>query len=494
MTKPSSPHTAVIVLAAGAGTRMRSKTPKILHTIGGHSLICHALRGADALDPDHVVAVVGHERERIAGAIAEIGENIGRRVLVAEQGQQLGTGHAAAAGLEVLPDDYVGTVVVTPGDVPLLDGATLEALVTRHREGKGASVTLTSFVAPDPTGYGRILRTPDGVDVRAIVEHKDATYEQRAITEVNAGVYAFDAALLRDTLGRLSNDNAQGEFYLTDVVGLAVEAGATVRAHTVSDPYLVAGCNDRAQLSELGAELNRRIIRRHQLAGVTVVDPGSTWIDVDVTIGEDVRIEPGTQLQGETTIASDAVIGPDCTLRDVIVGEGATVIRTHGSDSEIGPGASVGPFAYLRPGTRLGTKGKIGTFVETKKADIGAGTKVPHLTYVGDATIGDHSNIGASSVFVNYDGVAKHRTVIGSHCRTGSDNMFVAPLHVGDGAYTGAGTVLREDVPPGALAVSAGQQRNIEDWVVRKRPDTESARAALDAQQATGPVDSQPGI
>lgn len=488
MTESSPTATAVIVLAAGAGTRMKSKTPKILHTIGGHSLLCHALRGAAALAPDHVIAVLGHERDRILGSVEEIAANIGRSVAIAEQEHQLGTGDAVRAGLAALPDHFDGTVLVTPGDVPLLDGETLSAVIATHQADDGAAVTLTTFVAADPTGYGRILRTGDGLGVRAIVEERDATFEQRSITEVNAGVYAFDVDTLRSALSQLTTDNAQGEFYLTDVVEIAQAAGKSVRAHTVDDPYLVAGCNDRAQLAELGAELNRRIIRGHQLAGVTVVDPASTWIDVDVTIGTDVRIEPGTQLQGVTRIDDDAVVGPDSTLRDVTIGAGASVIRTHGSEAEIGPGAHVGPFAYLRPGTRLGAEGKIGTFVETKKADIGAGTKVPHLTYVGDAVIGEHSNIGASSVFVNYDGVSKHQTVIGSHCRTGSDNMFVAPVQVGDGAYTGAGTVLREDVPPGALAVSAGQQRNIENWVVRKRPDTESAHAALEAQQSTHPT------
>ncbi|AZG45110.1 bifunctional UDP-N-acetylglucosamine diphosphorylase/glucosamine-1-phosphate N-acetyltransferase GlmU [Gordonia insulae] len=490
---PSSPTTAVIVLAAGAGTRMRSKTPKILHELGGHSMLCHALRGAAAVDPEHVIAVVGHERERISAAVEAIAHNIGRTISTAEQDKPRGTGDAARVGLSALPADFSGTVLVTAGDVPLLDGETLAQILATHRAGPGAAVTVTTFIAADPAGYGRILRTDDGADVRAIVEDRDATEQQRAVTEVNAGVYAFDANTLRDALTQLTTDNKQGEHYLTDVIAIARAAGGIVHAHTVGDPHLVAGCNDRVQLAELGAELNRRIIRRHQLAGVTVVDPTSTWIDVDVTIGEDVRIEPGTHLLGTTTVADDALLGPDTTLRDVAVGTGASVIRTHGSDSEIGAFASVGPFAYLRPGTRLGTEGKIGTFVETKKADIGAGTKVPHLTYVGDATIGDHSNIGASSVFVNYDGVAKHRTVIGSHCRTGSDNMFVAPVQVGDGAYTGAGTVLREDVPPGALAVSAGQQRNIENWVVRKRPDSESARAALDAQRNDGSTDSQPG-
>ncbi len=479
MSEPG--RTAVIVLAAGAGTRMRSKTPKILHSIAGRTLVGHALAGAAAIDPDVLIAVVSHERERVTAAIAESAGDLGREILIAEQDEPLGTGDAARAGLTALPDDFTGTVVITVGDAPLLDGATLQALLATH---SGAAVTLTSFIVDDPAGYGRIVRGPGG-QVAAIVEHKDAGEAELAITEVNAGIYAFDAATLRAALGALSTDNAQGEYYLTDVVAIANRAGEQVRAHIVEDPMVVAGCNDRAQLADLGAELNRRIVRRHQLAGVTVVDPASTWIDVDVTIAPDVRIEPGVQLHGRTAIDTDAAIGPDSTLTDVVVGSGARVLRTHASGAEIGAGATVGPFAYLRPGTVLGADGKIGTFVETKNARIGTGSKVPHLTYVGDATIGEHTNIGASSVFVNYDGENKHPTVIGSHCRTGSDNMFVAPVTIGDGAYTGAGTVVRQDIPPGALAVSAGEQRTIPGWVARKRPDSAAARAA--AKAATGP-------
>ncbi|WP_283255276.1 MULTISPECIES: bifunctional UDP-N-acetylglucosamine diphosphorylase/glucosamine-1-phosphate N-acetyltransferase GlmU [unclassified Gordonia (in: high G+C Gram-positive bacteria)] len=472
---------AVIVLAAGAGTRMKSKTPKILHRIAGRSLVHHALAAAEDVWPAHVVPVVSHEREKVTAEIERVAGHLGSALTVALQEEPLGTGDAARAGLTGLPADFSGTVLVTVADAPLLDGDTLRALIAEHT-GSGAAVTLTSFVVDDPTGYGRIVRGDDGA-VTAIVEHKDASPAELAITEVNAGIYAFDADLLRAALSELTSDNAQGEFYLTDVVAIARAAGRTVAAHVVGDPAVVAGCNDRAQLSELAAELNRRIVRGHQLAGVTVVDPASTWIDVDVVIGQDTTIEPGTQLRGRTVIGPDALIGPDTTLDGVMVGEGAQVIRTHGSGAIIGAGALVGPFAYLRPGTDLGDHGKIGTFVETKNAAIGAGTKVPHLTYVGDAEIGECTNIGASSVFVNYDGENKHRTVIGSHCRTGSDNMFVAPLTIGDGVYTGAGTVVREDVPAGALAVSAGEQRNIENWVLRKRPTSRAAQAARAAQE-----------
>ncbi|MGH3579844.1 MAG: bifunctional UDP-N-acetylglucosamine diphosphorylase/glucosamine-1-phosphate N-acetyltransferase GlmU, partial [Mycobacterium sp.] len=329
-----------------------------------------------------------------------------------------------------------------------------------------AAVTVLTTTLSDPTGYGRILRTQDH-EVIAIVEQADATPSQQEICEVNAGVYAFDIAALRSALSRLSADNAQHELYLTDVVSIVRQDGQVVDARHVDDSALVAGVNNRVQLAELGAELNRRIVAAHQLAGVTVVDPATTWIDVDVSIGRDTVIAPGTQLLGATRIGGRCTVGPDTTLTDVAVGDGASVVRTHGTSASIGDGAVVGPFAYLRPGTVLGADGKLGAFVETKNSTIGTGTKVPHLTYVGDADIGEHSNIGASSVFVNYDGESKQRTRVGSHVRTGSDTMFIAPVTVGDGAYTGAGTVVRDDVPPGALAVSAGPQRNIENWVQR---------------------------
>jgi bifunctional UDP-N-acetylglucosamine pyrophosphorylase/glucosamine-1-phosphate N-acetyltransferase len=278
--------------------------------------------------------------------------------------------------------------------------------------------------------------------------------------------------------------NAQRELYLTDVVGIARADGRRVGALVCADPWLVQGVNDRVQLAAVGAEYNRRLLETWMRAGVTVVDPASTWLDAGVELARDVLIEPGVQLRGRTVVGEGAVIGPDSTLTDMRVGPGASVIRTHGRESEIGAGASVGPFAYLRPGAVLGERGKIGTFVEVKNSEIGSGSKVPHLSYVGDATIGDHTNIGAASVFVNYDGVAKHRSVVGSYARTGSDNMFVAPVTVGDGAYTGAGAVIRRNVPPGALAVSGGPQRILDQWVLKHRqgtPSAEAAQRALDA-------------
>ncbi|MGE2721457.1 bifunctional UDP-N-acetylglucosamine diphosphorylase/glucosamine-1-phosphate N-acetyltransferase GlmU [Mycolicibacterium celeriflavum] len=475
-------ETAVVVLAAGAGTRMRSDTPKVLHTLAGRSMLAHALHAVAKAAPQHLVVVVGKDRDQVAPEVQRLAAELGRPIDTATQEQQLGTGHAVQCGLAALPPDFAGTVVVTSGDVPLLDADTLAELISTHTADRGAraAATVLTTTLPDPNGYGRILRA-DG-EVLGIVEQADASDDQLAISEVNAGVYAFDGAALRSALSRLSSDNAQQEQYLTDVIAIVRSDGHAVRAQHVDDSMLVAGVNDRVQLAELSAELNRRIVAAHQRAGVTVIDPATTWIDVDVTIGRDTVIKPGTQLLDGTRIGGRCEIGPDTTLAEVTVGDGAAVCRTHGSSSVIGAGATVGPFTYLRPGTVLGADGKLGAFVETKNSTIGTGTKVPHLTYVGDADIGEHSNIGASSVFVNYDGETKSRTTIGSHVRTGSDTMFVAPVNVGDGAYTGAGTVVRDDVPPGALAVSAGPQRNIEGWVARKRPGSAAARAA---EQAT---------
>jgi len=462
---------AVIVLAAGEGTRMRSSTPKVLHRIAGRSLLGHAVHAAAGLAPEHLVVVVGHGADRVRAELDVLSAELERPVVAAVQEKQLGTGHAVGCGLEALPADLDGPVVVTYGDTPLLGTATLAALI----DGSAVSVLTTDL--DDPTGYGRILRAADG-SVTAIVEQADATPEQRAISEINAGVYAFDAAFLRAGLGRLDTANAQGELYLTDLVAVAAADGRAARGVRSADEWQARGVNDRVQLAAMRAELNRRLLDKWMRAGVTVVDPASTWVDVQVLLDEDVVLHPSTQLHGASVVAAGAEIGPDTTLTSCVVEEGARVIRTHGSESWIGQDAIVGPFAYLRPGTRLGEGGKIGTFVETKNAEIGAGSKVPHLTYVGDATIGEHSNIGASSVFVNYDGVTKRRSTIGSYVRTGSDNTFVAPVTIGDGAYTGAGTVVREDVPPGALAVSSGPQRNILGWAMSKRPGTPAADAA----------------
>ena len=476
MTPPRP--TAVIVLAAGEGTRMKSATPKVLHTIGGRSLVHHAIAAARGIDPIHLEVVVRHERDLVAAHIAECDPDC----LIADQDEIKGTGRAVECGLAALPAELSGTIVVTYGDVPLLTSETLREVLAAH-EGASVAVTVVTSHIPDPTGYGRIVRDADG-SVARIVEQKDATDDERAITEVNSGIYAFEATLLTQALAGLGTDNAQGEKYLTDVVGIARAQGRAVAAYVLADVWQTEGVNDKIQLARLGAELNRRTVEAAMREGAIIRDPATTWIDADVSIGRDTVIEPNVQLRGATTIGADCLIGPDTTLVDMEVGDGATVCRTQGSLSVVGPGATVGPWAYLRPGTELGAEAKIGTFVETKNANIGAGSKIPHLSYVGDATIGTGTNIGASSFFVNFDGVAKHRTTVGDHCRMGSDTMYVAPVTIGDGAYSGAGTVIRSDVPPGALVLTDAPQRVIEGWVAEHRPDTEAARAAAAAGAA----------
>ena len=463
---------------------MKSAVPKVMHAVAGRPLLGHLLRAVRATGPEAVVVVVGNGRERVRTFV----EAADPGSLIAVQEAQLGTGHAAQTGLAALPQRS-GTVVVTPGDAPLLGAETIRSLVGQHDE-SGHAVTLLTAELPDPSGYGRIVRDESGT-VREIVEERDATPAQREIKESNSSVYAFDGEFLAAALAELGRDNAQGELYLTDVVKIARGHGRSVGSFRVADVWQTAGVNDRSQLAALGAEINRRTLHRHMLAGVTIVDPATTWVDDTVTFEPDSTLLPGVQLHGSTSVAGGAVVGPDTTLTDVSVGPRATVRRTHGSDSVIGADASVGPFAYLRPGTRLGAQGKIGTFVEIKNSLIADGAKVPHLSYIGDASIGEQTNIGAGTITANFDGVHKHRTSIGRNCATGSDNTFVAPVEVGDGAATGAGAVVRRNVPPGALAVSSGAQRHIEDWVLRKRPGTAAAAAAERAQAAVGEPPAQ---
>ena len=483
-----------MILAAGEGTRMKSSTPKVLHRIGGRSLLHHAIVAAQGLEPERLVVVVRHAREQVAAHAHEAAPD----ALMADQDDVPGTGRAVWCGLSaldakaqasatfhghdrdtVMSAQLTGPIVVTSADVPLVDTELLDAMLADHVSGSRAVTVMTARVE-DATGYGRIVHDADGA-IASIVEHKDATEDERAITEINAGLYVFDAETLREALTGLDRENAQGELYLTDVVAIARGAGKAVGAFVAPDSRAVEGVNDRVQLSAMGAALNRSIVNRWMRNGVTIVDPATTWIDVTATLEPDSTLLPGTQLHGTTSVATGAVVGPDSTLTDVSVGEGATVIRTHGSLSRIGAGATVGPFSYLRPGTVLGEAGKIGAFVETKNASIGAHSKVPHLSYVGDATIGEQSNIGASTIFVNYDGVHKNHTTVGDHVRIGSDNSLIAPITIGDGAYTGAGAIIRRDVPAGALARNSVPQQIIEGWVASRRPGTPSAEAAKKA-------------
>jgi bifunctional UDP-N-acetylglucosamine pyrophosphorylase/glucosamine-1-phosphate N-acetyltransferase len=355
--------------------------------------------------------------------------------------------------------------------------------VAAARARSGDAVTVLTSRPAEPGAYGRIVRDGSGA-VISIVERRDATDEQAAIGEINTGIYAFEAEFLTKALEQIGTGNAQGEAYLTDVVALARAAGLGVGAVLLDDPDEGEGVNDRVQLAALGRALRDRVVERWMRAGVTVIDPETTWIDADVELDADVTLLPGTQLLGRTTVATGAVVGPDTTLDGCVVGAGARVVRSQATGAVIGASAVVGPFAYLRPGTRLGDGGKIGAYVETKDAVIGAGSKVPHLSYVGDAEIGVGTNIGAATIFANYDGVAKHRTVVGDHVRVGSDTMLVAPVRIGDGAYTAAGSVVTDDVPPGAMAVGRARQRNIVGWVARKRPGTAAAAAAAAAEVA----------
>ena len=445
-----------VVLAAGNGTRMVSNTPKVMHELAGKPLLGHVVSTVSSLKSEGVYVVLRHKKE----LLSEYLTNHYPKAVLVEQDEIAGTGRAVEVSLEKIPANFDGDVLVVSGDVPLMDVDTLTALVESHRSSKASATILTALI-DDPSGYGRIVRSPDGT-VAKIVEHLDASEAEAAIKEINAGVYVFDVAHLRQGLSHLDSHNAQGEKYLTDVAALIVEDNHTVVAQIVADNWLVHGINDRSQLSEVAKELNARICRGWQLSGVTILDPDTTWIGVEVSIGQDAVLHPGTHLRGSTKIGPMAEIGPDVVIESSIVEEGA----------------KVGPFAYLRSGTVLGQDGKIGAFVETKNAQIGRGTKVPHLSYVGDAEIGEYSNIGAGTIFANYDGVNKNTSKIGSHVRSGSHNVFVAPITIGDGAYTAAGTVVRKDVAPGDLGMNVAPQRNIADWVISKRPGTKSSEAA----------------
>lgn len=464
------PVSAVIVLAAGGGSRMKSSQSKLLHQISGKTMLHYAVSAGAALDPGHLVVVVGKYREEV---VAELGQ-LSTSVTTALQEEQLGTGHAVLCGLAEL-GDLTGEVVVTYGDVPLLTGDTLRQLVAVHRASRNCATVLTAHVE-DPTGYGRIVR--DGDRVTGIVEHRDATDEQKSIHEINSGIYVFDAESLRAGLAELGTDNAQGEQYLTDVLESAHQRGDRVGALVTDDIWQTEGVNDRIQLARITAEMNRRILDTWMLAGVTIMDPGSTFIDVDVDLERDTLLMPGTILQGATTIGHGATIGPDTSLMNVEVGAGAEVVRTHGSFAIIGEGAHVGPFSYLRPGTQLGRDGKIGAFVETKNAVIGEGSKVPHLAYCGDAILDDGVNIGAGTIFANYDGLNKSTTHVGKDAFVGSNSVLVAPVDIAPGGFVAAGSAVTQDVPAGGLAIARGRQHIVEGWVTKRRPGSRAAKSA----------------
>jgi bifunctional UDP-N-acetylglucosamine pyrophosphorylase / glucosamine-1-phosphate N-acetyltransferase len=461
---------AVVILAAGEGKRMKSRTPKVLHSLCGRTLLGHALAAADELDPARLVVVVGHGWEQVGAAVTAVAP----QATIVRQDQQLGTGHAVRMVTETV-GAIPGTVVVSYGDMPLLRGETLRELVSRHHQAGNAVTVLTA--RGEAAGYGRIVRDADGAFLR-IVEERDATPDERAIDEYNSGCYAFDGSLLADAIKRVTTDNEQQQEYLTDVVAILRGDGHQVGTVLAADAGEIAGVNDRVQLAEARRALNDRVLRDLMLAGVTVIDPASTWVDVTVTVGQDAEIGPQTQLLGATAVGPGATIGPGCLLENTTVGEDAVVLHVVSRQAEIGPRATVGPFAYLRPGASIAEDAHVGTYVELKKAAIGPGAKVPHLTYVGDATVGAGANVGAGTIFANYDGVAKHHTTVGQHAFIGSNTVLVAPVTVGDGGYTAAGSTIDGDVPAGDLGVARGRQHNSDGWVLRNRQETRSAEAA----------------
>jgi bifunctional UDP-N-acetylglucosamine pyrophosphorylase/glucosamine-1-phosphate N-acetyltransferase len=467
-----------IVLAAGEGTRMKSSTPKVLHQIAGLPIIDHVIHAVAPLQAKELRVVVGSAREAVE---AHLKSNFPEASFIF-QAERNGTGHAVQLALAQAP--HIGTVLILAGDTPLLTSITLQEFFDTHIKLNSDASVLSTYL-PIPFGYGRIVRD-ESDELIKIVEERDASPIERELDEINAGVYLFDIESLRLALAGLTTGNSQGELYLTDVIALMKSAEKSVNAIVTYNNEDTFGINDRSQLAECVAIMRDRINEIHMKNGVTIIDPTNTWIEVGVEIANDVTIYPGSTISGFTKIATGAIIGPRTTLDNVIVGPGASVVESQVRDSEIGPGARVGPFSFIRPGTKLAADSKVGAFVEVKNSTIGEGSKVPHLSYVGDATIGTDTNIGAATIFVNYDGVEKHQTVIGNDVRIGSDTMLIAPVTVGDGAYTAAGSVITENVPAGSIGVARATQKNVLGWVLRKRVGSKSAESAKKAGAVDG--------
>jgi bifunctional UDP-N-acetylglucosamine pyrophosphorylase/glucosamine-1-phosphate N-acetyltransferase len=467
---------SVVVLAAGEGKRFRSAVPKPLHAAAGRPLLWHVLAAATELHAERTVLVVGRGADEVRAAATSFG--LGQLDFAVQQ-ELRGTGDALASALPLLPDD--GEVLVLYGDTPLLTAGTLQRLLAAHRS-SGAGATILTALLPDLSGYGRVLRDAGG-EVTGVVEERDASAEQRAINEANVGFYVFQRPVL-DGLSRLAPDNDQGEYYLPDLIPLLLAAGGRV-ATSEAPEREVLGVNDRAQLAQATAVLRQRTLERLLAAGVTVTDPATTYLDVDVEVGQDTVLEPLTFLEAGTRVGAGCVIGPNTRLVACTVDDEATVTQAVGIQAHVGARATVGPFAYLRPGAELGPGSKVGTYVEVKKSSIGRGSKVPHLSYVGDAEIGEDVNVGAGTVFVNYDGRSKHRTVVGTGAFIGSDTMLVAPLSIGDGAQTAAGSTITRDVPAGALAIERAVQRIVKGWAQRRGRHAEQ-RPTSDHEESEG--------
>ncbi|MDP2182186.1 MAG: bifunctional UDP-N-acetylglucosamine diphosphorylase/glucosamine-1-phosphate N-acetyltransferase GlmU [Actinomycetota bacterium] len=446
-----------LILAAGEGTRMKSDIPKVAHRLLGEPMVRLVVQAAAEAGCERAIVVTGHRADIVETLVEDVG--------FVRQDRQLGTGHAVMCARDALAD-FGGSLVVLSGDTPLLRPETIRALVD-ERESTGAAVAVLTTRMSEPTGYGRIVRCPDGT-VERIVEQKDASAAQLAIDEINTGTYCFDSRALFEHLERLDTDNAQGEYYLTDMVAIFAAENLGVAAVMTEDPMETMGVNSRVQLAEASGVLQRRINERHMLAGVTMTDPGLVWIGPRVELGRDIVIEPMTFLMGDTRIGDRVVLGPGTRITDSFIAEDATVDSSVVTGASVGPAATVGPVAYLRPGTVLGARAKAGTAVEIKNSTVGEGSKVPHLSYIGDATIGKEVNVGAGTITCNYDGVRKHKTVIGDGAFIGSDTMLVAPVRIGRGAVTGAASAITRDVPDDALGVERSEQRTIEDWLERK--------------------------
>ncbi|MEZ0369699.1 MAG: bifunctional UDP-N-acetylglucosamine diphosphorylase/glucosamine-1-phosphate N-acetyltransferase GlmU [Candidatus Sericytochromatia bacterium] len=469
MTTPISENLAIAIMAAGKGTRMKSeRTPKVLHTLAGRSIVMHVLHTAFSLEPESVHLIVGHESQQVRDHVAShAAPGMLERLSWVEQLEQLGTGHAIQ---QVLPplQDFRGHLAVLNGDVPLLAAGTLSELWQRHLDGRHAATLLTTSL-PDPTGYGRIIKNAFGRFL-AIREHKDCSPEELAIKEFNTGIYLFDWEHLSRLLPRLSNNNAKGEYYLTDILGMLIDAGLPVGIHAMEDPREVLGINSRKELAEVEGILRTRIREQWMLDGVTLRQPDTIAIDIEVELTADVEILPNSQLEGRTRVGAGSRIGPNTLLRDAIVGENSSVLMSMVESAEIGNQVQIGPFSHLRPESRVEAGAKVGNFVELKKATLGPGSKASHLSYLGDVEIGANCNIGAGTITCNYDGVHKHRTRLGNGVFTGSHSTLVAPLELGDLAYTAAGSVITADVPAGALGLGRAHQVNKEGWVAKKRP------------------------
>ncbi|MHB1652475.1 MAG: bifunctional UDP-N-acetylglucosamine diphosphorylase/glucosamine-1-phosphate N-acetyltransferase GlmU [Desulfitobacteriaceae bacterium] len=446
------PNLTAVVMAAGKGKRMKSKLPKVMHALAGKPLIEHVLKTVSQIGIERPLVILGHGRQRVE-------EKIANRAQIVVQAEQLGTGHAILQALPYLKD--VEDVLVLSGDQPLLKPETLKELLNLHYN-QGAAATVLTAVFEEPFGYGRIFR--EGPRLLKIIEEKDATSEERLVKEINTGTYCFNVALLREALSRITPQNAQGEYYLTQVFDILLRENAKVLTHLTLDAGEALGINSRSQLAEAEKIYRYRILEYWMTEGVTIVDPSSTFIEAEVELSSDVTLLPFTFLQGKTKIAEDAVIGPQVVLEDCLCAKGCEIMHSVARQSVVGEGCTVGPFAYLRPGTELEAGVKVGDFVEIKNSKIGQGSKIPHLSYIGDAQIGKSVNIGAGTITCNYDGVKKHPTVIGDNSFIGSNSNLVAPLNVGEGAFIGAGSTIAKDVPARALAVERSRQVIKENW------------------------------